>query len=135
MYLVLANFPAHDLRGAIGDHLIDVHMMTRPRPSLDGIDDELIVPFSFNDLLSSLRDCVCPLRIQQTQIAIDLRRRAFDYRHRPDECGPWLEPRNGKIFHCALRLCTVKSINRELDFPERITFDASICFHTNKPPE
>ncbi len=83
---IFSEFSAHDLRGAVRNDFIGVHVVTRPRARLDGIDHKLVIPFPVYDFLRSLDDRVGAVMIEQAKITIDLSRGAFDHRHRPDKC-------------------------------------------------
>ena len=44
MDAVFARFAPQELCGAVGNDLIDIHMVAGPRARLEGIDNELVVP-------------------------------------------------------------------------------------------
>ena len=48
--VVIAQRPAEDLQGAIGQHLVDVHVGRSARPALQGIDDDVLVERSGDHL-------------------------------------------------------------------------------------
>ena len=50
--------PTQDLGGAVGDHFIDVHIVTRPGARLDGVHDKLVVPLAIDHFLRRFDDCI-----------------------------------------------------------------------------
>ncbi len=49
---------AHNLRGAVGDDLVGVHVRRRARPGLEHVDGELVVELAGDDFVGGLDDAV-----------------------------------------------------------------------------
>ena len=50
--LVVAQRPAEELQGPVGQHLVDVHVGRGARPALEGIDDDVLVELAVDHLLA-----------------------------------------------------------------------------------
>ncbi len=131
--VILADLAAEDLCGAIGNHLVRIHVVTRPRACLERIDHELCIPFAVHHFSGGLYDGIRELLrgelftvhlavVEQTQFKVHERCGAFDRRHRPDERPPGTQSADGEVIHCALGLNTVQCRSRYLQFPQRIFF-------------
>ena len=120
---VLPQLSTQELGGAIGDHLVCIHVVTGSRPGLEGVNHELVVQFSIDHFLGCLGDGIRPLYIQQSQFAVDFGCRSLDKRHRPDERPPGFQPRDREVIHRTLCLPSVQGCSRNLHFAERIAFD------------
>jgi hypothetical protein len=88
MDAIFAYAATQDLRGAVGNDLIGVHVVTGPRACLDGIDYKLVVPFPLNHFLRRLDDRIRTLKVKQAKVAVDFCRSALYRCHRPNKCGP-----------------------------------------------
>ncbi|MBV6465853.1 MAG: hypothetical protein PGMFKBFP_01139 [Anaerolineales bacterium] len=104
---VLPELSAHDLRGAVGDDFVDVHVVAGPRARLEGVHDELIVPPPGDDFVRGLDDGRGPLVVEQAEVAVDFGGRPFDRRHGPDEGAARPESADREVVHRALGLRAV----------------------------
>ena len=135
MHIIFAEVAAEDLRGAVCDDLVRVHVVTRPRARLKRLDDELRIPFAVHHFGRGLRNRISQLFrgklfsvhlavVEETQFKIHGRRRAFDRRNRPDECAPRAESADGEVLHRALGLHAEERVCWHIEFAERIFFFA-----------
>jgi hypothetical protein len=62
--LLAAQFAAHHLDGAIGDHLVDVHVGLCAASGLPNHQWKVLVPLAFNHLVGSLDDVVGNVAVQ-----------------------------------------------------------------------
>ncbi len=58
---VVAQRPAEDLQGPVGQHLVDVHVGAGARPALEGVDDDVLVEQALHHLAAGLLDRGRPL--------------------------------------------------------------------------
>ena len=114
---VLPGLAAQDLGGAVGNHLVGVHVVAGAGARLEWIDDELVIPAPFDHLLRRLDDRLRPVVVEQAQVAVDFRRGALDGRHRPDKCPPGAQTRDREIEYGALRSARRKARLWELGSP------------------
>ena len=80
--LVVALRPTKQLKRAVGDNLIGIHVGRGARAALDDVDHELIEQPACPDLFRGGDDGVGQLGIEQAQFAVAARRRQFDRRQR-----------------------------------------------------
>ena len=59
-----SQFTTHHLNGAIGDHLIDVHVGLSTRPGLPYHQWEMLIQFTINNFISSFDNVICDSSIQ-----------------------------------------------------------------------
>ena len=81
----VAAFAAEDLAGAVGDHLVRVHVGGGAGTGLENIHHKLMVPFAVDDLLRGLLDGRRNFRRHVTQTGIRGGRVLLDQAQRADE--------------------------------------------------
>ena len=124
MEAVFTNLPAQELRGAIGNHFIGIHVVTGAGPGLENIHNELVVPLAGGDLTGRLADAVRGGLLKQAQLAVNLGSRLFDHADLPDEGSPRAQARDREIVDGALGLCSIQGVDGYFDFTHRIGFNA-----------
>jgi hypothetical protein len=56
---------AEQLKGAVGNHLVGIHVVRRPRTGLKRIHDELVIILAFHHLLRCADDRTGDERVEQ----------------------------------------------------------------------
>ena len=109
---------AENLVGAIGDHLIDVHVALGAGASLIDRQREMIIELAVEDFLRRLDDRSCPARIDEAKRAIGLRRGALDDGERHDQRARHYLIADRKIMPRALGLGAPIAVGRHFDRAE-----------------
>ena len=117
---------AEDLVGAIGDHLVDVHVGLGARPGLPHDQRKMIVEGAVDDFLGGLHDRAHAARVQQAEFVVHLGRRPFDDRKRADHRQRDALGADAEVLERALRLCAPVAIGRNLDRSEAVGFAARL---------
>jgi hypothetical protein len=68
MNAIRAQLSAHELRGAVCNDLIGVHVVAGAGTRLDGIHHELVIPFPVDDFLRSPDDRVGAVIVEQRRV-------------------------------------------------------------------
>ena len=122
--LVLAPRRAQQLAGAIGEHLVGVHVVRGAGAGLIHVDHELIAQLAVEHLGGGALDRLGDIRRQTVQRAIGGGRGFLDEDGRRDELGWRGESGNGEVLDRARRLDAVVGRGRHAHLAERIAFDA-----------
>ncbi len=122
-----AELAGEQLVGAVGDHLVDVHVGLRAGAGLPHHQRELIVEFAVDDFGRRLHDRLGAPRIEQAELAIDFGGGALDQRQRRDQRPRHALVADAEIIARALGLRAPIAIGRDLDRPEAVGFGAG--FH------
>ena len=125
---------AQDLVGAVGDHLVHIHIVAGARASLEGIDYELAGVLAVEHFLRSRDNRACALLVEQPKVAVDLGRRALDQGLRPHKGRVGALPADRKVQHCPLRLRTVERVGGHLHLAKRVFFNSVCLRHRTMPP-
>ena len=105
---------SEDLRGAVGDDLVRVHIRGCAGACLEDIEDELDIVLAVHDLLRGRFDRRRRLRRDAADLLIDLRGGALDQREGADEAAGESQVADGEIADGALRLRAPQGIVRHL---------------------
>ena len=127
--------PAEDLGGAIGEHLVDVHVGLRARSGLPDGERKFTGETSREPFVRRGHDRVRRLLRQRAQRRVDARRRSLDDQERPDQRLRHLLRGDAEMLERALRLRAPEPIGRDFDRSERVVLDACGMFgHANARP-
>ena len=85
--LVVAALAAEDLDGAVGQHLVGVHIVRGASARLIDIHHEVLVPLAVQYLVGGLDDGVGDVRVEASGVAVGERRRLL-HQHRRVESSP-----------------------------------------------
>ncbi len=85
--LILSLAFAHEFQGAVGDHLICVHVRGGPGAALEDVNLELIIEFSVDQLLASSLDCIENLEVELSTLVIRSRSGHFDHAQGLNQLG------------------------------------------------
>ena len=122
-----AERAAEPLVGAVGDHLVDVHVGLGAGAGLPDDQRELIVEPAVDDLLRRLDDGLGAARVERAKLAIGLRRRALDDGQRADDRKRHELVADAKIVARTLGLRAPVAIGGHFERAERVGFGAG--FH------
>ena len=120
---------AKDLIGAVGDHLVQIHIVRRTRPGLERINDKLALPSTGKHLVGGLDDRRRQGGVEQAQITVDLGGSPLHGSLRPHKSRVGFETAHRKIEHGPLGLCAVKGFGGHLHLTERIFLNAETLTH------
>jgi len=123
---------AEHLVGAIGDHLVDVHIGLGARAGVVGRERKMLVVLAVKDFLRHLHDGLCATRVEKPERTIGLSGGALRQRQRQDHRARHQLFADRKIMLRALGLRPPIGVLRHRDQAERIGFGASLhkskCF-------
>ena len=108
----------------VGEHLVDVHVRLRARTGLPDRQRELVGEPSAQHLLRRERYRAGLVGIEQTQIAVDLRRSSLHMRESSDQLGRHALGGNLEVLDRALGLGTPEASVVHRDVTHRISFNA-----------
>ena len=118
---------AEDLVGAIGDHLVDVHVGLRARAGLIDRERKMVVELAVEDFLCRLRDRLGAPCVEEAERAIGFGGGALHQRQRRDQRARHALFADREIMPRALGLCAPIGLRRHFDRTEGIGFGAG--FH------
>ena len=124
----LAALAAEHFVGAVGDHLVDVHVGLGAGAGLPHRQREMIVELAVDDLLRRLHDGLCAARIERSERQIGFRRGALDDGERADDRARHALLADAEIIARALGLRAPVAVRRHFDRAERIGFGAGLHF-------
>ncbi|KDS76745.1 hypothetical protein KM22_03905 [Bordetella bronchiseptica KM22] len=127
-----AALAAQQLGGAVGQHLVHVHVALRARAGLPDRQRKLIGPLAGDHLIGGPHDGVCDLRIQLAQLGVDLGGGALQARHGGDQRHRHLLGRDREEMQRALGLRAPQVLLGHLDRAESVFFGAG--FHGGTAP-
>ena len=122
-----AEFLAELLVGAVGDHLVDVHVGLGAGAGLPDKKREMIVELAVDDLLRGLHDRLAAPAVERSKLEIGFRRRALDDGERSDKRARHALLADAEIAARALGLRPPIAVGRHFDGPKRVGFGAG--FH------
>ena len=122
----LAARPAEDLRGAIGEHLVDVHVRLRARSGLPDGERKFAGVTSRrapSSAAATMASAVCCGSVPSA--ALTRARGSLDDQERPDQRLGHLLRRDPEVLERALRLRAPEPVGRDFDGSERVALDAN----------
>ncbi len=126
---------AEQLRCAVRDHLVRVHVRRRARPGLEYVEDELGVQPAVGDLPRRACDRVAHARVEELQIDVRPGRGPLDQAERADHRARDRPPADREVQHRALRRRAVVRIGRHVHRTHRVALDARrLRCHVANPP-
>ena len=111
---------AEHLDGAVGDHLVGVHVGLRAGAGLPDDQREMVVELAVDDFLRRLDDRLAELRVEPAELHVGFGRGALDDAERAHDRQRLLFPADLEIAERALRLRAPVAVGRDLDRAERI---------------
>ncbi len=102
--LVVAALAAENLDGAVGKHLIRVHVVRGASARLIDIHHKLVAPLTRQHLIGGLDDSLCDVRVEAARLHIRERRRLLHQHRRLDHRRMRVHAADGIILDGALRL-------------------------------
>ena len=70
--LIVTLLIAHDLEGAVGNHLVGIHVHRGTGTTLHHVDGEVIVVLAVDELAAGLRDGTCYLVVDDAEGVVGL---------------------------------------------------------------
>jgi hypothetical protein len=122
--VVLAARAAEDLRRAVREHFVDIHIVRRASARLIDVDDELIAQPPGQDFIGRAHDREADLARQPPERDVRLRRRLFHHDGRCHQLVRRAQSADRKVLHRPRRLRAVVRVRRHADLAERIALDA-----------
>jgi hypothetical protein len=116
----LAALAAQQLAGAVGQHLVDVHVGLRARAGLPHHQRELARVLAGQHLIGGGVDGLGLLGIQQTQRMVDRGRGLLDLRQRGNDLARLLLAADVEVLQRALRLRAPEPVGRNVDGAEGV---------------
>ncbi|MPN17606.1 hypothetical protein SDC9_164961 [bioreactor metagenome] len=115
-----ATLAAQQFAGALGQHLVDVHVGLRARARLPDHQRELVRMLSTNHLVRRSHDGLGLFLVEQSQLLIHRGRRALDLRERMDDFLRLSLAADLEILNRALRLRTPQLVRGNVDQTESV---------------
>ena len=119
---VVAERPAQDFDGAVGNDLIGVHVKADAGAGLKNVNHKFFVPLTGRNLIGGLNDGAGDFRIDQSQIAIGRRRSFLHHAKGRNQRRVSAHPGNGIVLHRAHGLNSVIDVGRDFFGAKRIFF-------------
>ena len=126
----LAARAAEQLRAAIGEHLIEVHVGLGARTALPDREHELVGMLARQNLVGGRDNCQRLVMRQAPKAGVDLRTRAFDLGHRTDQFRGNPFGRDREMLKGTLGLRAPQSPLGHADRAKRIGLTAHLGHHT-----
>ncbi len=108
------------------DDLVGVHVRTGSRAGLEDVDGELIVVLAFGDLVRGGDDCVGLVRVEESEVLVDLRTRCFQQAHCADLGALERAPADREVLDCTLGLCSPQCVDGHPNFAHGVVFDSEL---------
>ena len=124
---------AEELRRAVGDHLIGVHIRRGAGAALNRIHDKGFRKLAVQNLVACRDDGLRLIGFETSDFGIDDRRGLLDFHDISHKHRMKPAPRDPEIAVAAQRLHAVISIRRHRKLPDGIPLDSQIFIH-DKPP-
>ena len=123
---VVAARVVHQLEGAVGDHLVRVHVGRRPGAALDHVDHEVLVMASGANLLCRSNDDLRDPAIEQAELGVRQRSGFLHHRQRFDEHGEFAKGDAGdrEVLHRPQRLNAVQRVFGNVPLAEEVMLAA-----------
>ena len=128
--LVLTLLVPHQFQGAVGDHLVGIHVHGGAGAALHHVHGELVVELAVDNLPAGGDDRFADLLREDAEFGIGGRGGHLHVSHRDDVLGIVAHPRGGNLIvvECPLRLDTVVSVGGNLKFSQKVGFDPVLDF-------
>src|SRR6266550_6779946 len=120
-----AALAAEQLRSAVGEHLIDVHVALRARAGLPDDEREFLVVLTVEHLPGRALNGLGLGSIEQAELGVHCRRGPLDERQRIHHSERHALAGDAEKTPRALGLCAPQSIGRDLDRAEAVLLDAA----------
>ena len=123
---IFALLVAQQLKGAVGDDLVGVHVGRSPRAALNAVHGELIVLLALNDLVAGRTDSIPDFAGQHAAPHVRNGGGLLDQAERPDklrEAGD-AHAGNREVLNRPVRLDSIICIGRDAHFTQKIMFEA-----------
>ncbi|MNZ94878.1 hypothetical protein D3C78_1139960 [compost metagenome] len=130
----IAALAAQQFAGAVGQHLVDVHIGLGARAGLPDHQRELLLVAAGDHFVGGLHDGPGLGGVEQAQLLVDNRRGALDLGQRVDQLARLALARNIEVLQRALRLRAPQSIGRHRDGAESVTFLSACLMRHQKSP-
>ena len=117
---VLAPRAAEELVGAIGQHLVGVHVVRRAGARLVRVDDELVAMLAGEHLVGGRDDGVGEPRVEAARLLVRERRGLLDPDLRRDERLERREAADREVLPRAERLDAVERVGRDVERAQRV---------------
>ena len=123
---VLALLVAHQLEGAVGDHLVGVHVGRGAGAALEDVEAELVVQLAVDELLAGPLDAGEDLRAELAAVEVGARGGQLHHREGLDEVRveAQLDARDVEVLEGAGRLDAVVGVGGHLLLAEQVVLDA-----------
>ena len=122
-------FTAQQFTGAVGQHLVHIHIALGAGAGLPDSQRELLRVLSGEDFVSGSDDRPGFLRRQQPEILINLRRRPLGQRQGVNQLPGHFFGRDAEMLQRALGLGAPEFIGRDVDGAHRVFFTAMRCHY------
>ena len=124
---VVAQRPAQQLQGPVGQDLVDVHVGGGARPALEGVDDDVPVEHSLHHLGAGGLDGLERRLIPPAQFVVGAGAGQFHGAVAVDEGRMHRPPSQRKVLEGPLGMDAVKGRGRDLAAAEEVVFGAIFC--------
>jgi hypothetical protein len=125
---VLAQGRTQDLGGAVGEHLVRVHVVRRAGARLVDVHDELVAQPAGEDLVSRLDDRGGDVAVQPPQSGVGAGARLLDEHGRGHQLRWCRQPADGEILNSAPGLDAVVGACRDPYFAQRVALETGAGF-------
>ncbi len=121
---VVALLVPHQLKRAVGDDLVGVHVGRGAGAALHHVDHELVVQRALADLLACATDGLVPLIVEQPQVVVGCRGGLLDGGERLDEvrAHPDLHAGDGEVLQRPQGVYTPVDVGGDLAVTDQIVF-------------
>ena len=131
--MAIADFPAQEFVGAIGKHLIGVHVGGGSRTGLEDVHHKLVIQLTFHHLFGGFFDSVRQGAVQLAKFFVGAGRRQLQHAQGPDIAARESEIADRKIFNSALSLGSPISRIRDSHFPHGVLLNTKTITHYASP--
>ena len=121
-----AALAAQQLAGAVGQHLVHIHIALCARAGLPDHQGEFFRVLVLQHLIGSGQDGFGFFLVQQPQLVIDGGAGAFDQGQRVQQFARLLFAADGKVDQRALRLRSPQALRRDGDGAKAVGFHAGV---------
>src|SRR5262245_48685856 len=128
---VVASRSAENFRGAVGDHLVRIHVVRRAGAGLIHVHDELIAERAAADFIAGLDNRTCHPRIEPFERLIGLGGGALDEDSRDDEIRRSAQIADAEVFYGSGGLDAVIRVGGNVVLTERIALGSKL--HDGRP--
>ena len=119
---IIAFFASQNLDGDVSNHFIGIHVERGTGSALDGVQDELVQVFPFQELIAGCHDGVCCSRLQCASPPIGHRTGFLDVSQASDHGRMSGLPGNMEIFMSTQRLHSIIGVPGDVFLTDGITF-------------